>query len=273
MPALIVSAVSTTIIGAFVTSLTWKAYWIHPETISYVPRFVTLVFMRDSLPGVFETNPFFPRAVNGSAWTLFYEVGCYAMVFLAGLGGRKIKGTMLAAIGIVGALWLAVDVFHLFEPSIRVGNFTKLGFPFAIGMLLYRARRIVPLSIVLIGSLGLLLWLSASSVFYSTIFVVFVVYSVFYLAYVPKGLLWFNSERIGDVSYGVYIYAFTIQQLVIYLVPHIGFTAYISLVTAIVLPLAYLSWHCIEKPCMAIGKTFGLALSGWCRSCLGGKAI
>ena len=259
LPALFVSAVATLLVGAFVTTLAASDYWKHSETITYLPRFVTLVFMRDSLPGVFEQNPF-PLSVNGSAWTLFYEVSCYAMVFIVGLIGTRVRGAMIGAIAIVFGLWLAVEVFHLFTPSKRLADFIKLGFPFALGMLIYECRYFTPLSLLAAAFLWMLTWLSAETPVYSTVFVVSVVYTTFYAGYVVKGFRWYNSKRIGDVSYGVYIYTFTIQQIVVHLMPDISIASFIALVTAIVLPISYASWHFIEEPVMQRSKHLGARL-------------
>ncbi len=62
-------------------------------------------------------------------------------------------------------------------------------------------------------------------------------------------------DKIGDYSYGIYIYSFPVEQMVYFINNNIKSPIYfftISLLT--VFPLAYLSWHIIEKPCLNLKK-------------------
>jgi peptidoglycan/LPS O-acetylase OafA/YrhL len=61
------------------------------------------------------------------------------------------------------------------------------------------------------------------------------------------------SRKYGDVSYGVYLYAFPIQQSLTYFNIHNdGIFIYIGLATLITFGLAVASWHWIEKPCLSL---------------------
>lgn len=66
------------------------------------------------------------------------------------------------------------------------------------------------------------------------------------LAYVPQGnIRRFNQS--GDYSYGIYIYAFPVQQLIVTAIPGVSVPVMIGLSFVITLLLAMLSWHLIEK--------------------------
>ena len=69
---------------------------------------------------------------------------------------------------------------------------------------------------------------------------------VFYLAYVPSGKIRRFNE-IGDYSYGMYIYAFPVQQSIASLIPNVSIFTMILLSFFITFILAFLSWNCIEK--------------------------
>lgn len=70
----------------------------------------------------------------------------------------------------------------------------------------------------------------------------------FGLAYSPT-LNWLT--RSGDYSYGIYIYAFPIQQSIIYLYPHMTLKLYLLICLILTLMCAILSWHFIERPALA----------------------
>jgi peptidoglycan/LPS O-acetylase OafA/YrhL len=57
-------------------------------------------------------------------------------------------------------------------------------------------------------------------------------------------------SRYGDFSYGLYLYAFPVQQLVLYLFPLLRAPILAcALTTSLV---AFLSWHLVEKPALRL---------------------
>ena len=78
-------------------------------------------------------------------------------------------------------------------------------------------------------------------------------YIVMWLAYVPGG--WVRQfNKLGDYSYGIYIYAFPMQQLLVATVPGITPVQMIAASGAGTIALAVLSWHLVEKPALARKK-------------------
>ena len=68
----------------------------------------------------------------------------------------------------------------------------------------------------------------------------------------------FKIGKYGDFSYGVYIYAFPVQQLLSFFkFNQYGFTTYVMLSMLLTSFLSILSWFLIEKPSLAI-KNFSL---------------
>jgi peptidoglycan/LPS O-acetylase OafA/YrhL len=74
---IVVLVFGVVVIGAMTTAMPVNEYYSDPSTFIYVLNGLTLKWIQVGLPGVFLTNPY-PFAVNGSLWTLFYEVLCYA---------------------------------------------------------------------------------------------------------------------------------------------------------------------------------------------------
>ena len=82
-------------------------------------------------------------------------------------------------------------------------------------------------------------------------------YALMYLAFIPGnaragvgGLRSYN--QLGDYSYGMYVYAFPVQQALTALVPGIPTWTLTSLAALVTLAFAVLSWHFVERPSMQL---------------------
>ena len=82
-PALIIAVLFCVfVIGIAFTSLEPKEYLAHDQTQRYLIKNIMLVGgIEYSLPGVFSENPF-SHAVNGSLWTMPYEVKMYMLLIV-----------------------------------------------------------------------------------------------------------------------------------------------------------------------------------------------
>lgn len=60
------------------------------------------------------------------------------------------------------------------------------------------------------------------------------------------------TDRLGDLSYGMYIFAFPVQQIVVELGRHRGwsFATHLGLSFLVTSLLAYVSWHALERPAL-----------------------
>ncbi len=78
------------------------------------------------------------------------------------------------------------------------------------------------------------------------------------LLYLAARLPFRGLERVGDFSYGVYIFSFPIQQLLIgWGVHRAGVWALIGASIGVCLPVGALSWYLIEKPALRLGRRLG----------------
>jgi peptidoglycan/LPS O-acetylase OafA/YrhL len=96
--------------------------------------------------------------------------------------------------------------------------------------------------------------LSSAIVNIQAFFVVYVLtfaYTVLYVAYMPSGLVR-KYNQVGDYSYGVYIYAFPVQQSVAALVPGVSVLSLLVLSVFPTFLFAVMSWHLLERRALGL---------------------
>lgn len=255
----------TLVVGAIYTELPLANFLTEAETWLFTIKNATLIFgIEYRLPGVFESNPY-QFAVNGSLWTLPYELKMYILLALLAvllnrykerLGDRFVKLFFpLAAIFALtihiliefGVIGFPGFLYRLFTPK-----FIQLFSMFFIGTSFYIWRHSIPLSHSVAGIFSVLLL--AATINHDLFLVVYTIvlpYLVFYLAYLPKGFVR-KFNQYGDYSYGIYIYAFPVQQALA--ASFVGIDV-ITMIWASFLGtflLSYLSWHFVEKQCLSM---------------------
>lgn len=243
LPGLWASLVLTVLGLSLVSSLPFAEYIRNPQTWSFFAWNASLLKPAFVLPGVFEDLPL-GRIVNGSLWTLRQEVICYAVVVFLGLAAARFRLLTLA-------LTIACTLLIAFEPPVHetLLVWARLFRFFGMGMLLFHYRERVPIDWRLSAACAVLLTAALPTPFGVHVAPPLLAYLV-----ISVGLLaprWFGGiTRRGDISYGVYIYAFPVQQLLVpmsneWALPWLG---NILLSTLPVLALATLSWIWVERP-------------------------
>jgi peptidoglycan/LPS O-acetylase OafA/YrhL len=240
--ALLLSAL---VLAPLVTMLPLAEYLRRPEPYRYVLGNMMLSTEVHELPRVmFVDNPV-GLEINGSLWTLRYEFMMYLMVLILGVL------RLLTLPVCLGLLALGVACIH-FPALDALGGWGWLLSFFAAGMVLYRLRgtRIFDGRIALLALAGL-----AASVplrQFILLFPLFGSYLALYLALHPR-LPVIPAARFGDLSYGLYIYGWPVEEAVTYVSGgHIAWWKLflVSLVAAGA--LAFLSWHLIERPALRL---------------------
>src|SRR6476646_8720285 len=198
-------------IGPLVTNLPVGEYLAKPEAWLFLLHNAVLDINYNRLPGVVFWPGNIGGIVNGPLWSLPCEALLYLMLF--GLGVCRLLTLpvtlLLLAIGIA-ALWFDT-AGETFGSALWL-----LGF-FAACMCLYRLRRFGPRLLAwhwaLLALIGLALSIPAR--LFLIAFPLFGGYLVIWLA-LNRRLPVVRAARFGDLSYGLYIYGWPIEQCVVY---------------------------------------------------------
>ncbi len=253
---LAVLLLTTILLGPAFTRIDLAYYFSDQRTLLYVPNNLRLWRLQYELPGVFSNNPY-PGVVNGSLWTLAYEVACYTIVAIVGKLGLTSNNVRFAwflatyATFYIAALPVLGDPDHL----ILVKNVHLLSLPFLIGMTLFQFRQKIRFNFRTLSALFAASMISYHSPWFHEIFLFAWSYTILYLGFFKcKPLLIYN--RLGDYSYGMYIYAFPVEQAVAALYGGCTPITMIALSLPPTLALATFSWHFVEKRALARRASF-----------------
>ncbi|GAB5413087.1 MAG: acyltransferase [Congregibacter sp.] len=251
-PALIVCVLLMVfVLGPVATTLEMSGYFNDPQTFKYLRNASAFFPMEFRLPGVFADNA--RPSVNGSLWTLTLEVSCYLLLVAFGVLGL-LRSQFLINLSVICVLLFAMSFFTEIPLVGRRANWWGPALYFLIGVALYANRHSIPLSLPLGIAAALLCYASFGDKWFAFVFPPAFVYLIFYLAYCTPYLG--VDERLGDPSYGIYIYAWPVQQLVTMWFPEEGPYFNTAVATAIVVLLAVLSWRLIEKPALGLKRRF-----------------
>jgi peptidoglycan/LPS O-acetylase OafA/YrhL len=240
--------------------------WLSGSTLppdygsSSVQYFLNNFFLRINQYGIAGTpiNVPDPGVWNGSLWTLFWEFCCYLGVLGLGVAGLfRRRWTVLAVFaGMLLVAILSSSVVHNYYAT-RMGRF---GLMFAAGALVYRYRHRIPVSGPLIAGAGAVILLSALLPNYRLVAALPIAYLLLCVgALIKRKSLGLHN----DISYGAYVYAFPVQQILagtaLVALPSVAFGLLSAALTA---PLAIASWFLIEKPGKNLAHRWRRAPSG-----------
>lgn len=226
-----------------------SGYWSAPGGPLHYILHDSYLRMNDYTISGTPANVPYTQAWDGSLWTLSWEFLCYIGVAALAVLGLLVRRHIVIWIAVL--IWLAEAIsffdFSLF-PSTQYA--LRFGTIFIVGALVYLYRDRIPDSgrlagvCVIVAMLGMALghplshvsdWITGPAL----------VYPVLWLgAHLPL-------RKVGgthDLSYGVYIYAFPVGQiLALGHVQRYGYLAFAFATVAGTLPLAAASWWGVER--------------------------
>lgn len=250
-PALwLVVLLTIAVLGPVLTTLPLSDYAASPETWRYLWNLI-LVAQYD-LPGLFASND--QSAVNGSLWSLGPEFCCYLMVVVIGALGPRVS--LIARAVLAGVLLMIVVAAPLDRP-LRI-TLVAVVF-FLAGSLLSALPRIsqLPWWTLILGLAVLVPFAGRAGIVAACLVVPVVVVSLgSRTSSIARGI-----QRWGDPSYGMYLWAFPIQQTLIATAPPLPLALNIVVVLALSAGAGYASWHALEKRAIALGARLSSRVS------------
>jgi peptidoglycan/LPS O-acetylase OafA/YrhL len=256
VPALaVVSILLAGIVGPLVSTLDARGYYASPDVWWYVPRAVSIFWRQDTLPGVFAADPY-PNIVNGPLWTLAYEVLCYSALVTAGVCGLLNKRRFPIFIGLYAAFYLSA---HFLMRYVDLSTYSAMGFPFVIGMTVYVYRDVILLRAWIFALMfGVAAALSVLHVAVVPAWAAVISYGCFYFGFARiPALLAYN--RLGDYSYGLYIYGWPVQQIAAQFIPDLRPVGLMCITFGVAIPCAMASWRLVERPALRLRNSFAEA--------------
>ncbi|MNO29374.1 Acyltransferase family protein [compost metagenome] len=272
-PAFFVSlSIMAFIVGPLITNLEWRDYFSYQDGSPY--SFVLKNILMNingyawTVRDLFSNVPF-PGSINGSMWTLKHEIAMYLVLPIFGffLLIRFRNLFLLATCSIIILSYL--NIMKNYNPLNLNGNiywvlsnneyssFIQLAPYFLVGSLLYlyKERIVLNSKFFAITLFIAFISLKAGVINYTLILVL-----PYALIFVAVKFRYSKFRKYGDFSYGLYIYAFPIQQLIVYFWrDSLNITTFILLNCISTFIVSFLSWHLIEKKALKL-KVGGIRL-------------
>lgn len=254
IPALAVEVtLSALILGALLTEFSWSEYFTDRQFFAYFGNIVGLVQFH--LPGVFLDNPR-PGIVNQNLFTLHPEIISYGVMSMLMLTYLIYNKRFLTII------WIIATIF-LYFVNLKYGIFEHHGtypgrsliYIFFTGVVAFHWRDKVQINKNYFCFSLLLIY-----VFYKyEISFIIIQFPIIY------AMLWLGMQNFprvdfiqsGDYSYGIYLYAYPIQQTLAsqFLWSREWYINFLISVP-IAFGVAMVSWHIVERPALRLKRYF-----------------
>jgi len=204
-------------LGPLFTTLPLLEYFSSPDTLYYLGNTVPYK-TAFTLPGVFQDLPF-AGGVNGSLWTLPIEAFCYLLLAMVFLVGRRSLILVLPVLALMALYYLwdfavaPIKSVALFGTT-KTSSVARYGFLFLMGAVLWFFKDKIPFKGGLAATCVALLLIGSQIGYWRYAILIFLPYVLLYLAY-RKPVFVAGMRKLGDLSYGTYLFAFPIQQSIV----------------------------------------------------------
>lgn len=249
-PALVICTLLLVFVfGPLLSILPPADYFTSRGIIAFIPQVLSLLRTDIPLPGVNTPVPG-DLGINAPLWTLKYEVICYISLATLGMLGllTASRRFTIAISLIMGMLMLASLFPFAHDPTHPWVHLVRFGLCFGFGVIARIGASHIPLTLWGVAASFALAVLLHGTLLYEVGTCLFTAYATIWLALVPPPLRHLN--RLGDYSYGIYIFAYPMQLLLMRHLPRLSPLELFAWAMPATMLLSVISWHWIEKPCL-----------------------
>lgn len=241
LPALWVFTIAMVfVLGPLLTSQKLNDYFSSAQTWRY---FINLSFLIETewfLPGVFEDQH--NKGINGSIWSVILEFRMYIYTLLFFLLGILKNRTLFnfTYVTLVILAWSGKVTL----PGIQGSTDLHVAFLFFTGCFIYINRDHIfssPISILIGLTIAAITHNTPHFQYGYTLLIALLFIHVSFI----KTFSW--MDRIGDFSYGVYLWGWPVQQMVFKFNPEQTPIENCLISILICLVIGFFSWHVVEK--------------------------
>lgn len=195
------------------------------------------------VPNAFTGTPY--AALNGAMWTIIYEFHCYILVLILGIFGVFRRPWLILVASIACMIGFQQTYFHGQNPELRLVSI------FMAGSLFYLWRKwIVFTPIYATAALSALLGFMLIPSLAEPAVAVFGSYVIFSIATFGGSWSIAKINNRDDISYGVYLYAWPIEKLILWFIPSPNPLLVGTLTFLVACAFGWMSWHWLEKRVM-----------------------
>jgi peptidoglycan/LPS O-acetylase OafA/YrhL len=255
-PGLIVVLIVTIGVLYFIYPTTNVPYLLNPVIYNYFWSNLKLFDPTFYIPGVFDQLP--SRAINGSLWTIEFEFLFYIFLLLLFPIQKNIKALKWILLGMmvvltVGNIYFPATLLSIKKP-IPLEIVFDLGIYFITGSFLacINWNNWAPSRYLFWGSILLLLLMIVFKIDRAWLFTCLPFIILYIGQKQSKAASWIH-QKLGDPSYGIYLYAFPLQQLIVYYCKPSSFELFLYASIG-AFALGILSWKFVEKKALMLKK-------------------